>query len=106
MSTHRGTTGRTDDQPTTTDTHQLAAELGVDAQLLGRFASDHPDPTAPIVIGWAHGRGELRCHPEQLRPDVEAWLDTRGRCTDSEPVDVPDDVRLRWNREDTAGGDD
>jgi hypothetical protein len=106
MSTHRGTTGRTDDEPNAPDTHQLAAELGVDAELLARFEDEHPNPTAPIVIGWAHSRGELRCHPEQLRPDVEAWLDTRARCTDSEPVDVPDDVRLRWNREDTAGGDD
>ena len=59
------------------NTHQLAAELGVDGQLLDRFVSDHPNPTAPIVIGWAVNHGELRIHPEQLRPDVEAWLDDR-----------------------------
>lgn len=59
------------------NTHQLAAEMGVDGQLLARFVRDHPNPTAPIVIGWAHSRGELRIHPEELRPDVEAWLDDR-----------------------------
>jgi hypothetical protein len=77
MSQTSGTTGRTDDKPSAPNTHQLAAELGVDAELLTRFEDEHPNPTAPIVLGWAHGRGELRCHPEQLRPDVEAWLDAR-----------------------------
>ena len=77
MSTQHDTTGRTETEPNAPDTHQLAAELGVDAQLLTRFEDEHPNPTAPIVIGWAHSRGELRCHPEQLRPDVEAWLDAR-----------------------------
>lgn len=77
MSTHRGTNGRTDDEPNAPDTHQLAAELGVDAELLARFEDEHPNPTAPIVIGWAHSRGELRIHPEQLRDEVEAWLDAR-----------------------------
>jgi transcriptional regulator with XRE-family HTH domain len=68
---------KTEARPDAKNTHQLAAELGVDAQLLARFVREHPNPTAPIVIGWAHGRGELRCHPEQLRPDVEDWLDDR-----------------------------
>lgn len=60
------------------DTYRLAAELGVDAALLRRFVDEHPRPTAPTVIGWAHTRGELRCHPEQLRDDVEAWLASAG----------------------------
>jgi len=77
MSTQRGTTDRTETKTNAPDTHQLAAELGVDAQLLVRFEDEHPNPTAPIVIGWAHNRGELRCHPEQLRGEVEAWLDGR-----------------------------
>ena len=77
MSKSRSTAGRTDDKPNAPDTHQLAAELGVDAELLARFEEEHPNPTAPIVIGWAHSRGELRCHPEQLRDEVEAWLAAR-----------------------------
>jgi len=96
---------KTETRPDAPNTHQLAAELGVDARLLDEFVAAHPNPTAPIVIGWAHGRGELRCHPEQLRGDVEAWLDTVGRVTEPTPVDVPDDGRLRWNRDD-VGGDD
>jgi hypothetical protein len=104
MSKSRDTTRRTDDEPNAPNTHQLAAELGVDATLLNRFVGDHPNPTAPIVIGWAHGRGELRCHPEQLRGDVEAWLDTVGRHADGDPVEVPEDGRLRWNRDDSGEG--
>ena len=77
MSKSRRTSGRTETKPTPPDTHQLAAELGVDAGLLDRFASDHPNPTAPIVLGWAVTHGELRIHPERLRPDVEAWIDAR-----------------------------
>lgn len=77
MSTQRDTTGRTDDEPTAPNTHQLAAELGVDGQLLARFADEHPNPTVGYVLGWAHNRGELRTHPEQLRDEVEAWLDDR-----------------------------
>ena len=81
MSKSHTTTGRTEtkptDEPSAPDTHQLAAELGVDGQLLDRFVSDHPNPTAPIVLGWAVNHGELRIHPEQLRPDVEAWIDAR-----------------------------
>ena len=77
MSKTEFTDGRTDSGPNAPDTHQLAAELGVDAQLLARFEDEHPNPTAPIVIGWAHSRGELRIHPEQLRDEVEAWLAAR-----------------------------
>jgi hypothetical protein len=77
MSKTEFTDGRTDDKPNAPNTHQLAAELGVDAELLARFEDEHPNPTAPIVIGWAHSRGELRCHPEQLRDEVEAWLAAR-----------------------------
>lgn len=77
MSQTDPTNRRTDPTTTAPDTHQLAAELGVDGVLLDRFADEHPDPTAPIVIGWAHARGELRSHPEQLRGDVAAWLDAR-----------------------------
>ena len=92
MSKSRSTAGRTDDKPNAPDTHQLAAELGVDAELLARFEEEHPNPTAPIVIGWAHGRGELRCHPEQLRPDVEDWLDDRPDRTEFE-TDLKDALR-------------
>lgn len=59
------------------NTHQLAAELGVDAELLDRFVADHPNPTAPIVLGWAHRTGRLQAAPEHLRDDVAAWIDAR-----------------------------
>ena len=80
------------------DTHALAAELGVDARLLEAFVREHPNPTAPIVLGWAVTRGELRAHPEQLRDEVSAWIDaTAGR--DSEPLGVTEEdlreTRLR-----------
>ena len=75
MSTDSNAKTRT--RPDAPNTHQLAAELGVAGQLLDRFVRDHPNPTAPIVIGWAVNHGELRIHPEKLRPDVEAWLDDR-----------------------------
>lgn len=84
----------TEPEPPTTE--ELADLLGTDTALLDRFAEEHPDPTAPIVIGWAHGRGELRCHPEQLRPDVEAWLDARPVRPEPEPqhiTEVIDDGR-------------
>ncbi|QAU11319.1 hypothetical protein EKH57_00015 (plasmid) [Halorubrum sp. BOL3-1] len=95
------TTPRDDRRTETTnapDTHALAAELGVDATLLQRFADEHPNPTAPIVLGWAVTRGELRVHPERLRDDVAAWIDaTAGR--DTEPLGVTEEdlreTRLR-----------
>jgi hypothetical protein len=86
------------------NTHQLAAELGVDGQLLARFVRDHPDPTAPIVIGWAHSRGELRIHPEKLRPDVEAWLDDRPDRPEFE-TDLEEALRADSLRA-IRGGDD
>ena len=62
---------------TTPDTREVADALGVDDTLLDAFVSSHPDPTPAIVLGWARTRGELRSHPEQLRPDVATWLDER-----------------------------
>jgi len=80
MSTHTPTDRRTDRKTTDApDTYALASELGVDATLLDRFADEHPNPTAPIVLGWAFDHGELPRPPEALRDDVEAWLDGRGR---------------------------
>lgn len=80
MSTHTPTDRRTDHKTTDApDTYALASELGVDATLLDRFVDEHPNPTAPIVLGWAFDHGELPRPPEALRDDVEAWLDGRGR---------------------------
>ena len=80
MSTHTPTDRRTDHKTTDApDTYALASELGVDAMLLDRFVDEHPNPTAPIVLGWAFDRAELPRPPEALRDDVEAWLDGRGR---------------------------
>jgi len=65
-------TPNADDRRTeTTTTHQLAAELGVDGELLLQFVRNHPNPTPAIVIGWARSRGELRTHP--------AWIDANRR---------------------------
>ena len=77
MSKSRSTTGRTETKPNAPNTHQLAAELGVDATLLDRFVSDHPSPTAPIVLGWATRVGHPQAEPAVLREDVEAWIDGR-----------------------------
>jgi len=60
-------------------TDNLADDLGVDGELLLQFVRNHPNPTPAIVIGWARSRGELRARPEQLRPDVEAWIDANRR---------------------------
>ena len=80
MSTHTPTDRRPDRKTTDApDTYAIAAELGVDATLLDRFVDEHPNPTAPIVLGWAFDRAELPRPPEALRDDVEAWLDGRGR---------------------------
>ena len=79
MSTPNADDRRTETTTTAPNTHQLAAELGVDGELLLQFVRNHPNPTPAIVIGWARSRGELRTHPEQLRPDVEAWIDANRR---------------------------
>lgn len=104
MSKPQPTTDRTDDQTSAPDTHQLAAELGVDGQLLDRFVRDHPSPTAPIVIGWAVNHGELRIHPEQLRDDVDAWLDARPDRPEFE-TDLEEALRADSLRA-IRGGDD
>ena len=100
MSTTRHDDGRTDDTTTTTpDTYALASELGVDAALLARFVDEHPSPTAPIVLGWAHARAELPRPPEHLRDDVEAWLEARS--TRRAPAFDPDELRDSRMRCDT-----
>ena len=93
MSTTRHDDGRTDDTTTTApDTYALASELGVDAALLARFVDEHPSPTAPIVLGWAHARAELPRPPEHLRDDVEAWLAERNQGSPGLGL-TPDDLR-------------
>jgi len=69
---------REDDTPAP-DTYQLAAELNVDAVVLRQFVKRHPNPTAPTVLGWAHGHNGLTTDPAALRDDVEAWLLAGGR---------------------------
>ena len=92
-------TTQRDHTPTDAPTyHEIAARLTVDAEELRLFVDSHPNPTAPIVLGWAVTRGELRAHPEQLRDEVSAWIDaTAGR--DSEPLGVTEEdlreTRLR-----------
>ena len=106
MSTQNANDRRTEtnDEP---DTHALAAELGVDARLLEAFVDEHPNPTAPIVLGWARSRGELRIHPERLRDDVDAWIEAHaGR--DVEPLGLTEEdlreTRLRaWSLRSVLG---
>jgi len=99
MSTTRHDDGRTDHTTDTPDTYALASELGVDAALLARFVDEHPSPTAPIVLGWAHGRAELPRPPEHLRDDVDAWLEARS--TRRAPAFDPDELRDSRMRCDT-----
>lgn len=54
----------TDDAPSTRD---LARRLGVDGQLLKRFAREHPNLTPPILLGWAGA-------DPKHRDAVETWL--------------------------------
>jgi hypothetical protein len=63
----------------TPDTRDLAERLGVDGELLVAFVRSHPEPTAPIVLGWATSAGRPRAEPDDLRDDVAAWLDARAR---------------------------
>lgn len=73
MSQSRNPTGRTDPKPTDAPTyHQIAARLGVDAEELRLFVDHHPNPTPPIVLGWA------KADPEH-GDAVERWLDERKR---------------------------
>ncbi|MFY4815022.1 hypothetical protein ACOJIV_20355 [Haloarcula sp. AONF1] len=85
MSTRRGYDSRNETKQTVAapDTQQLAAELGVDGKLLVQFVDHHPNPTAPIVLGWASETGDLSAPPTVLRDDVEAWVEAR-RNTDAE----------------------
>lgn len=94
MSTKTPNDRRTD--PQTPDTAALAAELGVDARLLEAFVDEHTAPTAEIVLGWARTHGELRVHPERLRPDVAAWVEARDR-RETERVGVTEE-ELRKTR--------
>lgn len=100
----RTTDRRTETKSAAPDTAQLAAELGVDGRLMSDFVAHHPNPTAPIVIGWAVTHGELRSHPEQLRDDVAAWLDARPEPT-AEDVDLEDRLRADSLRA-IAGGEE
>jgi len=58
------------------DHFEIAARLEVDAAILDRFVTDHPNPTAPIVLGWAEA-------DPAHREAVERWLAAReDRATD------------------------
>jgi len=95
---------RTADRTTnrTPDTHQLAAELNVDAALLREFVDHHPNPTAAIVLGWVNREGDA--DPSKHTEDVENWLDAYTARSTPEPTpvsladDLADDGRLpgRW----------
>jgi hypothetical protein len=80
--------------------HQIAARLTVDAEELRLFVDAHPNPTAPIVLGWA------KASPEH-REVVEEWLTARlQRRRDRadrldeiiENSNKHDDARYAWTR--------
>ena len=97
-----------DTRPGTTTTteltyHQIAARLECDAEELRLFVDAHPNPTAPIVLGWA------KADPEH-REAVEEWLAARlqrrrDRADRLDEIiansDKHDDARYGWTR---AGG--
>ena len=94
MTTHTDTrTAATNRTPTT---HQLAAELGVDASLLDDFVSHHPNPTTAIVLGWVNRHTDAP--PDRHAADVEAWLGRRLERRDNRDgvtrADLPADRRL------------
>jgi len=89
-----------DSRPNTAELtyHQIAARLTVDAEELRLFVDSHPNPTAPVVLGWA------KASPEH-REAVEKWLTARlQRRRDRadrldkiiENSDKHDDARYAW----------
>ena len=73
MSTSPNATERTEPKPTDApDHHEIAARLECDAEELRQFVSRHPNPTPPIVLGWATA-------DPQHRDAVERWLADRDR---------------------------
>ena len=95
MSAHTHTTDSTDPEPPTPE--ELADLLGTDTVLLRRFVDDHPNPTAPIVLGWATREGRLSRPPAELRELVASFLDARpARPTPDQRdiTDVTDDGRI------------
>ena len=81
MSAHAPTDRRTD-ADNQLDYHAIAARLTVDAEELRLFVDHHPNPTAPIVLGWAEA-------DPQHREAVERWLAARDR----RRTDQLDDLR-------------
>jgi len=83
----------------------LADDLGVDAAQLTALIAEHPAPTAPIVLGWAHDRGGLPDDPEHLRDDVEAAVDqwTVNDWKDVVGPDVLDTYPASWCRLEELG---
>lgn len=96
------TEARTPGANRTPTTHQLAAELGVDAALLDEFVSHHPNPTTAIVLGWVNRFADA--DPSRHGSDVEVWLDERRKQREQRDgitrEDLPTDKRLGPN----AGG--
>jgi hypothetical protein len=67
MSTQPTPTTDTTDAPTF---HEIAARLECDAAELRLFVEHHPNPTVPVVLGWA------KASPEH-EDAVERFLDAR-----------------------------
>ena len=88
MSAHTHSTDRTEPEPPTVE--EVADLLGTDTVLLRRFVDDHPNPTAPIVLGWATNEGRLSRPPAELRELVEAFLDARPARGPREQRDITD----------------
>ena len=100
-------TTQRDHTPTDAPTyHEIAARLTVDAEELRLFVDAHPNPTAPIVLGWA------KASPEH-REAVEDWLTSRLRRRRDrndelqeliDNSDKHDDARYAWTDARREGG--
>ena len=86
MSQSRRSTDRTDPQPTDPPNyHAIAARLECDAEELRLFVDHHPNPTAPVVLGWA------KADPDH-REVVERWLAERDRRQSAKAAELGDRI--------------
>ena len=67
------------------DYHAIAARLTVDAEELRLLVQNHPNPTAPVVLGWA------KADP-QHREAVERWLVGRETAADARADELGDEI--------------
>lgn len=85
MSTQHAYDNRTGTERPQLDYHAIAAQIDADAEELRLFVQDHPNPTAPVVLGWAHA-------DPQHREAIERWLTTREAVLDDRVDELGEEI--------------